>query len=541
MDRSEYYSRLASIVVGSPCFVSVKGDRTIRESGDINVIVLPERGLAMGILAGLLEPRHSDKPGKEAGGHAAPQSLDRGPRLLLERMALYLQCGRLKFPSTDTAGLPEAERLVRGVLEDRRAEALMAEGFPALASRFRMADRLMLLAAPRLRAEEGLVGAARSVLLAALRHELGLGGCAADDRVVRRTAELIAGVGADPHRAGAVDEAAREILELIGSKTSPTIVSAPSPQPSAGAAGTEEEGTRQASELGDEAPVEAGCEIAIDEETAQAVAEVTKEMATLGIELDPDPTTLPGTARSKALIDQAVMLRTADILRRMRGSMRSYHEVLSDEGYAIDIPSVIQLLAGNLDERRLYYNYRKDRTEFDMVICLDRSASMQGERMAHAKGSTATLVRALELAGIGTAITAYDEVSTMVKPWEGRVETCALGDLEAGGGTSIAQALAVANGLLEQRGGRGKRDGRRQAIIVVSDGQDYYLERIAAQIAIAHRRGTRVLYIGIGDQCRRFLRIGAEHFRYDHSVIIDRSEQMGEALTNLARSFIREA
>lgn len=540
MDRSEYYSRLASIVVGSPCFVSVRGDRTVREDGELNMIVLPERGMAMGILADLMDPGGSAGPGKEPSLPAGEPGAGAEYRLLLERMALYRECGRLKFPPPDPAGLPEAERLVRGVLEGRRAEALMSEGFPALASRFRMADRLMLMTAPRPRSREGLSGAARSVLLSALRLDRGLGGCGAEDQVVRRTAQLIAGVGDDPHRAGAVDDAAREILELIGGEAARATVPAPTLQPSAGTM-EEREGPQCESELGGEAPAEGMRDIAIDEETAQAAAEFAKEMTALGIELDPALPLMPGTARSKALVDQAVMMRTADILRRMRGSMRSYHEVLSDEGYAVDVPSVIQLRAGNLDEHRLYYNYRRDRTEFDMVICLDRSASMHGERMDHAKGSTATLVRALEMAGIGAAITAYDEVSTMVKPWEGTVERCALGDLEAGGGTSIAQALAVANGLLEQRTGGGKRDGRRQAIIVVSDGQDYYLERIAAQIAIARRRGTTVLYIGIGDQCRRFLRIGAEHFRYDHSVIIDRSEQMGEALTNLARAFIREA
>jgi len=45
MDRSEYYSRLASIILGAPCYVSVTGTRTAREvSGRTHLIVLPERG-----------------------------------------------------------------------------------------------------------------------------------------------------------------------------------------------------------------------------------------------------------------------------------------------------------------------------------------------------------------------------------------------------------------------------------------------------------------------------------------------------------------
>ena len=307
---------------------------------------------------------------------------------------------------------------------------------------------------------------------------------------------------------------------------------------SRGASSAEGSQEKQASDEGTESQDEMS-EFVLDD-AISAVAEISKEMSSLGLVIEPNLPHILGTESSAGLIDQRVMRRTADILRRIRGSMRSYNEVLRDEGYAMDIDELVQLKAGSSDARHLYYNYRKDRSEYDMVICLDRSASMDGERLQHAVGSTATLVRALELAGVNCAITAYDETSTMIKSWEQSVEASALADLTARGGTSIAQALQVGNGLLAKKAGRfGTR--HRQAIIVVSDGHDYYLERIAAQIAIARRSGARVFYIGIGEQCRRFLRIGAAHFRYDHSVIIERSEHMGEALTSLARAFLRES
>ncbi|NLK26421.1 MAG: VWA domain-containing protein [Euryarchaeota archaeon] len=557
MERSEYYTKLASIVVGSPCVVSIHGERTIRdESGEVKVVVIPEKGMAMGILADLMERRQLLPLEKEFDGKTGiPAYPDIPPihgiddnasvRFLLERISLYRECGHLKYPPIDMSAMSEIERLICGVLEDKRAEALLSEDFPALSYKFKVADRLLLGSAlPYIMSSwnvNDLTATTRVILLSALMRDRGMEGRITEDPVVRRTAELIAYIGAHPQQEGAILEAMREIHEIISRKAYlSSFRTNEAAAPPRGGMGGEGEGREECGSIdgcGPETSTQRA--LAIDEDVARAIADISRDAGHLENLFGPGTTPIGRAERNDDLIDRTVVQRTADILRQIRGSIRSYNEILRDEGYALDIQEVIQLRAGSADARHLYYTCKKERPEFDMAICLDKSASMDGARIQHAKESTANLVRALELVGVNAAIIAYDEMSIMLKPWDRMVDECGLNDLTAGGGTSISQALQAANELLKQRG-RDLQEKRRQAIIVVSDGHDYYLEKIAAQIAIARRRGIRVFYIGIGEECRRFIRIGANHFRYDHSVIIDRSEQIGEALVNLARVFIRE-
>ena len=106
MERSEYYTKLASIVVGSPCVVSIHGERTIRdESGEVKVVVIPEKGMAMGILADLMERRQllplekefDGKTGIPAYPDIPPHGIDDNASSALLGGSPYRECGHLKY------------------------------------------------------------------------------------------------------------------------------------------------------------------------------------------------------------------------------------------------------------------------------------------------------------------------------------------------------------------------------------------------------------------------------------------------------------
>jgi hypothetical protein len=290
MDRSEYYSRLASIIVGAPCFVSVAGTATRRETaGGTNMIVLPERGMAMGILAGIMDATPAPMPEDSEERPPPPPELPiikgiddpASFRFLVERMALYLECGRILHPPLDPVPGTEAERLIFDVLEDRRAESLFSSSFPALEMRLQLVNRLLVMSAsPHVSSVRGdvITTRTRSVLLSALKVNLGLASCDSCDALVNRVAELIKQVGESPLQEGLVTAACQEIYDLV--RNDQTSVAAVEPQRGGEARGSScAEGSQEniASEDGAEAADELS-EFVVDE-AMKALAEISKEMS----------------------------------------------------------------------------------------------------------------------------------------------------------------------------------------------------------------------------------------------------------------------
>jgi Ca-activated chloride channel family protein len=133
-----------------------------------------------------------------------------------------------------------------------------------------------------------------------------------------------------------------------------------------------------------------------------------------------------------------------------------------------------------------------------LVVVLDRSGSMEGEKLASARESIVTLLDAMADED-RLAVVAYDDVAELVQPLApARVLRRSLPDrirrLGAGGGTNIPAGLAMGMTALREA-----PEGTAQRMILVSDGRDgsgLSLADVAAQVDRA--AGDRVITSSLG-------------------------------------------
>lgn len=150
-----------------------------------------------------------------------------------------------------------------------------------------------------------------------------------------------------------------------------------------------------------------------------------------------------------------------------------------------------------------------------MVLVLDRSGSMAGEKWAQARRAASALIAALS-PGDELAVVAFDsDVKSMpLTPADvqGKARLEAFVDgLAPTSGTNIGAALSEAERLLEQR----RESGRSRRVILVSDGQPtegmLTAEGLAAAARALHAGGAAVSALGVGlDFDQRVMRAIAE-------------------------------
>jgi Ca-activated chloride channel homolog len=134
-----------------------------------------------------------------------------------------------------------------------------------------------------------------------------------------------------------------------------------------------------------------------------------------------------------------------------------------------------------------------------MVITLDTSGSMSGEKIAQAQTSIARLLRDMK-DNDEVAVVRYSDTAEVIQPLArvgsiretliGRVNT-----LTAGGGTAIPKGLGAA---LEALGGQGELGGRVRRVVLVSDGLDDSRTQSERLAASSFERGITVSSMGIG-------------------------------------------
>jgi Ca-activated chloride channel family protein len=163
-----------------------------------------------------------------------------------------------------------------------------------------------------------------------------------------------------------------------------------------------------------------------------------------------------------------------------------------------------KVLAGG--ERQLYLEVRvsgdasaeaKERAPLSLAVVLDRSGSMDGDKLEEAKRSVIQLVRDMRDTD-EIAVVTYDDASAVLQPLArvGDVRASlvdALSAIRSGGGTAIPKGLDAGIATL-----RDARKGRVRRVVLVSDGLDATraeAERTAQQ---SFEAGVTTSSLGIG-------------------------------------------
>ncbi len=163
-----------------------------------------------------------------------------------------------------------------------------------------------------------------------------------------------------------------------------------------------------------------------------------------------------------------------------------------------------------------------------VVLVLDRSGSMSGEKMEAAKEAARAAVEVLEPDDM-VAVIVFDNTATTIVALQkasNRLRiTTDIARLQPGGGTDVAAGLAAAEKELASS------TTTRKHVILLSDGQSSY-DGIADRVDAMRTGGATVSAIGIGDADRNLLQLIAEHG--------DGRLYMSDSAAELPRIFIKE-
>ena len=129
------------------------------------------------------------------------------------------------------------------------------------------------------------------------------------------------------------------------------------------------------------------------------------------------------------------------------------------------------------------------------VVLLDRSNSMTGAKLERAQAAALTFLRHLGPDDVA-AVLAFNRNTERVVPFGSDIETASarVEELRADGSTALLDAILV--GLRELQTRRTRQDPRREALVVLSDGEDS-ASRLAFEEVLEETRRAGVLVYSI--------------------------------------------
>jgi uncharacterized protein YegL len=595
VNESEYLTALASLVTGKKCKVIVKGSNACMNKADNDqcFIILPANAHCDTIP---FRAEATDEEIKDLREHLSltvptvdqmVQGFDgdvESVRKFLRRAMLYHESahGLYSPPNSMMAKLDPNVRSAHNFLEDRRIETLFAMTFPEMYTTFNKVNKAMLknFDARAKRDGKELSPAARMFLYSIVgsykRYDLAKPEIWDGHPIVDRIEQMIEEVESNPDDIDLPLTLAKELVKLCQ-------VPPEKPEPrqcrGKGKGQPGQEGKTKAGKSkskdeqkqkgqgnahgdvpdkpedgegeGDEPQPDEGegeqpepQEGEGDEDVLDMsdIDELMDEYKDLNINSTEVGTSKSVNVRTASLINQQVAAQVSAILKNMHGAKDSVMEDISDDGYAIDIEEVMQMKASPTgDGFKPFIDTARDAPEYDIVLCIDHSGSMEGTCIDQAKRSAATLASACEQVGLNVAILAFTGDTTLIKDFNTPIENTLLGQLDATGGTCIGTALRDANSKLEERI-RQVDSSHNQAIILVSDGEDYNMNEISNQISRAKRNGELVYFIGIGSGPRSLITNLSAYARFDHASFVGSDARgIGQALRGMAEKFIRDS
>ncbi|MCO6453133.1 MAG: VWA domain-containing protein [Caldilineales bacterium] len=155
-----------------------------------------------------------------------------------------------------------------------------------------------------------------------------------------------------------------------------------------------------------------------------------------------------------------------------------------------------------------------DYTPPDVILALDRSGSMEGEKLAAAKNAVSIFLNEMDLTQEQAGIVSFagdarlDQILTL----NIASLNLALSQVSAGSDTAIGEGIALAQEELQS--GRHVPD-HTSVIVLLSDGQNTVGQDPLAAASAAKAAGTRIVTIGLGDDA-------------DHSLLRQIASQAGD-------------
>lgn len=145
----------------------------------------------------------------------------------------------------------------------------------------------------------------------------------------------------------------------------------------------------------------------------------------------------------------------------------------------------------------------------DVVLTIDRSASMIGAALAAAKHAAGVFVDLVDLGRVRVAIVAFDDVATIEVPlssWASRLRGAIAGvTVPPAAGTDLVRALS-ASGQALAAGDDPGRERRLKAVVLLTDGQNNRgPEPVLQQAAVQRGAGVHLTTVSLGRRADRAL------------------------------------